>query len=287
MRIAASFAKPVLSALGLSFACTVALAAELRLELVGPPRVFTTEALLARPDVREVEIMEDAVQGKLTRYHAVPLANLLEGVMPGDAVQAVAANGVIAELSAAPLLATAESGARAWVAIEEPDERWPLRADDLPSAGPFALVWTRPQAGGIGPEQWPEQLVALRRLPPVIERFPALLPDPALPATHDIRRGMDHFVRYCMACHTLDGQGDAQLGPDLNRPLSPVEYLPADLLRAYIRNPQSLRRWPQARMPAFGETVLPDDSLDDILAYLRHMAGRKEGVIELSAPVTP
>lgn len=286
MGIAASFAKPVLRVLGLSLACTGALAAELRLELVGPPRIFTTEALLARPDVRELEILSDVVQGQLTRYHAVPLANLLEGVLPGDAVQAVAANGAVAELSAAPLLAATDAGARAWVAIEEPHEPWPMRADNQSGGGPFALVWTRPEAGGIGPEQWPEQLVALRRLPPVIERFPALLPDPALPATHDIRRGMDHFVRYCMACHTLDGQGDAQLGPDLNRPLSPVEYLPADLLRAYIRNPQSLRRWPQARMPAFGDAVLPDDALDDILAYLRHMAVRKEGPAP-EAPVTP
>jgi cytochrome c1 len=48
-----------------------------------------------------------------------------------------------------------------------------------------------------------------------------------------------------------------------------------DYLKLYIRNPQSLRQWPQAKMPAITQQVLPDEGLDQVIAYLRHMAGRK------------
>ncbi|VXC66123.1 Cytochrome c, mono-and diheme variants (fragment) [Pseudomonas sp. 8Z] len=58
-----------------------------------------------------------------------------------------------------------------------------------------------------------------------------------------------------MVCHRLNGAGDAELGPDLNIPHSPTEYFGGDFLRQYIRAPQSLRRWPQARMPGFSEKV--------------------------------
>ncbi|MNP11251.1 hypothetical protein D3C76_1034280 [compost metagenome] len=65
------------------------------------------------------------------------------------------------------------------------------------------------------------------------------------------------------------------MGPDLNIPFSPTEYLSGDFLRRYIRDPQSLRQWPQAKMPGFDQAVLPDAELDKLVAYLRHMAGRK------------
>ena len=48
-----------------------------------------------------------------------------------------------------------------------------------------------------------------------------------------------------------------------------------DFLRQYIRDPQSLRRWPQGRMPGFSEQVLPPAELQHLITYLRHMAQRK------------
>ena len=136
-------------------------------------------------------------------------------------------------------------------------------------------MWTQPRAAGVGPEQWPYQLAAIRRADSVAARFPAILPAPATPADSAVRRGLAVFQRSCFACHTLNGAGDARLGPDLNIPYNPTEYLRADLLRGYIRDPQSLRRWPQAKMPGFGTQALSDADLDALLSYLRHMAGRK------------
>ena len=50
-------------------------------------------------------------------------------------------------MAAAPLLA--QSGAQAWLAVEDPARPWPPLANGKPSAGPFYLVWTQPQASRI------------------------------------------------------------------------------------------------------------------------------------------
>lgn len=249
-----------------------AAAAELRIDLGHGVATYRTGTLLRRGDARTIDVPADVAFHHPTRYRAVPLAALLEGIAAGDHLQFVAADGFAAEIPAALLLN--KLGSEAWLAIEDPARPWPA----LPghgSAGPFYVVWTRPQAAHVGPEQWPYQLASIRRLASVAERFPAMLPDPSLPPGSEVRHGFAVFQRTCLACHTLNGQGDAKLGPDLNLPYNPTEYLRADLLRAFIRDPQSLRQWPQAKMPGFDAQALPDADLDAVLAYLRHMAGRK------------
>lgn len=137
-------------------------------------------------------------------------------------------------------------------------------------------MWTNPQAGHISPEQWPFEVASIKRLAPVAERFPALRPDPTLAAGDPVNQGFALFQKNCLACHRLNGAGDSQFGPDLNIPYSPTEYFGADFLKRYIRDPQSLRRWPQAKMPAFASSVLPDAELELLVGYLKHMAGRKQ-----------
>ncbi len=256
-----------------------AVAASLELDIGQAARKLGTAALLARDDVREVAIARDVAYRRPMRYRAVPLRALLPALRPADHLQFTARDGFTAEIPAALFLDG--RGSVAWLAIEDPARPWPRLPGKAASAGPFYLVWTDPQAAGIGPEQWPYQVVAIRRLAPVAERFPALLPDPALPADSQVRRGFAVFQATCFACHTLNGAGAARMGPDLNIPYNPTEYLRADLLRAYLRDPQSLRRWPAARMPGFDRNDLSDVDLDAVLAYLGHMAGRK------SAPVAP
>jgi mono/diheme cytochrome c family protein len=102
-----------------------------------------------------------------------------------------------------------------------------------------------------------------------------MAPSPTLSPRDPARRGFDVFVRNCSVCHTVNLGGDASVGPDLNVPYNPTEYIRPDALRRLIRDPQSLRRWPQARMPAFPSRVISDRELTDLLAYLRHMADRR------------
>jgi len=248
-------------------------AAQLYLELGDSARQWSTEELLKHPQARDIDIEQDVSYKRPMHFRAVPLATLLEGVMADDHLQAVALDGFAAEMPAGPLLQTAP--ARAWLAIEDPARPWPALGNGKPSAGPFYLVWSNPQASGIRPEQWPFQVATIRRLAPVEQRFPALLPDPRLPANDPVRQGFALFQQNCLACHRLNGAGDAQFGPDLNVPHNPTEYFRPEYLRKYIRDPQSLRQWPQARMPGFAESVLSEQELDELLAYLAHMAGRK------------
>ncbi|MGA9703386.1 c-type cytochrome [Pseudomonas sp.] len=259
------------------FALLIALpaaAAQLSIELDHVSKTWQTADLLQHPDAQTVRIIDDVSYKRDMTYRAVPLAVLLPRLKPDSHVQAVALDGFAAELSAAPLLET--HGARAWLAVEDPAHPWPALADGKPSAGPFYLVWTDPQAGAVSPEQWPFQIRAIKQLKTVAERFPALLPDPTLAANDPVNQGFALFQKNCLACHRLNGAGDAQVGPDLNIPYSPTEYFGGDFLKRYIRDPQSLRHWPQAKMPAFAASILPDSELDLLVGYLKHMAGRKQ-----------
>ncbi|MGB3125347.1 MAG: cytochrome c [Pseudomonas sp.] len=251
-----------------------ATAAQLTIELDHTSKTWQTAELLARPDTQTVQVVDDVSYKRTMTYRAVPLASLLPGLKPENHLQAVALDGFAAELSAAPLLQT--HGARAWLAVEDPAHPWPALADGKPSAGPFYLVWTDPQAGNISPEQWPFQISGIKQLKTVAERFPALLPDPKLAANDPVNQGFALFQKNCLACHRLNGAGDAQVGPDLNVPYNPTEYFSGDFLKRYIRDPQSLRHWPQAKMPAFAASVLPEGELDLLVGYLKHMTGRKQ-----------
>jgi len=252
---------------------SVARAAELKIELGQRSVTYQTDTLLQRPDVRTINVPADVTFQRPMHYRAVPLAAMLDGIAPTDHLQFVASDGFAAEMPAALILD--HRGSKAWLAIEDPAHPWPALPGAHGHAGPFYVVWAHPAAAGIGPEQWPYQLTTIRRMDSVAERFPAILPDPALPAGSEVQRGFVVFQHTCFACHTLNGEGDARLGPDLNLPHNPTGYLRADLLRAYIRDPQSLHRWPQARMPGFDKQALSDADLGAVLAYLRHMAGRK------------
>ena len=246
-------------------------AAELTLELGNGSQRLSSAQLLAHPQAQSVEISDDVSYKRNMHYRAVPLAALLEGVQPGDHLQLVASDGFAAELSAAPALS--QTGSQAWLAIEDPAQPWPALGNGKPSAGPFYLVWQNPAASQIGPEQWPFQVVAIRKLAPVAQRFPQLLP--AAEASATVQAGLLQYQKHCMACHRLNGAGDSQFGPDLNVPYNPTEYFSGDFLSRYIRDPQSLRHWPQGKMPGFSLEVVDERELAELIEYLGHMAGRK------------
>ena len=62
------------------------------------------------------------------------------------------------------------------------------------------------------------------------------------------------------------------MGPDLNLPLNPTEYLKESVLPRYIRNPKSIRSWEGSKMPGFGPETLSDEGIANVVAYLQEMA---------------
>ncbi|PWC55140.1 cytochrome c [Azospirillum sp. TSO22-1] len=241
----------------------------------GAERVYTPSTLLARPDVVTIAVPKDASYGGAMTYRAVPLRALVPmDALPRDGVlEAVASDGFVAHLPSTLLAQTA--GAEPYVAVEPPEALWPPLPGKGMSAGPFYVVWLKPEASGISAEQWPYQLARLLSADSPLARWPALGVAETLPADDPARAGQALFLANCLPCHTLNGGGGANVGPDLNRPMNPTEYLKPDALKRLIRDPASVRSWPEQRMPAFAEAALSDADLDRLVAYLGHMAGRK------------
>lgn len=237
---------------------------------------LTAIDLMARKDAAKITVADDPFYHKSMTYQAVPMASLLRDMKakPGDTVEAVAADGFVASLPAKILLAQDDTSARAWLAIEDAAHPWPHLPGKKASAGPFAVIWQRPQASGIRSEQWPYQVVALRIAGSVLDR-PELAVGADVPQNSPVRAGQKLFVTQCMSCHQFNGVGAAKVGPDLNRPASPTEYFKAAALKAYIRNPASLRHWDGMQMPGFDKDALSDRDIDDIIAYMDYMAPRK------------
>src|SRR5438552_18832526 len=174
----------------------------------GRTAIYTPAGLLALPAATTVTIPADVAYKRSMTFRAIPFASLLDGVASDDNVRFVAADGFAATLPAAALLAH-DSGAVAYLAVEAADApRPPLKAGQAGTAGPFYLVWLRPEKGAITPEQWPYQIVRIEAVATLAKPFPILPPALKLPAGHPIRAGFAAFQRHCIVCHTLNGGGD-------------------------------------------------------------------------------
>ncbi|MCP1610192.1 mono/diheme cytochrome c family protein [Azospirillum lipoferum] len=249
----------------------------LTIAVAGAERTFDRDTLLARQDAVTIDIPADISYGQPMSYRAVPLASLLGtgDFPPGTVLEGVASDGFTAQLPPELCLRTGPDGAVAFLAVEPADKPWPKLPGKEMSAGPFYLVWVRPEASGVRSEQWPYQLARIVASDDPLRRWPQLAVDQGLPADSAIRAGQAVFITQCMACHTLNGAGSATMGPDLNRPMNPTEYLTPAGLKTLVRDPRSVRTWPNQQMPGFDQAMLSDADLDRVVAYLGHMAGRK------------
>ena len=252
-------------------------AAVLDIVIGGDTRHLARDTLLVRPDLASVDVPNDVAYGKAMRYRAVPLATLLAGLNPpaDSVIESVALDGFAAQLPLDLIINTDPAKPVAWLAIEPADRPWPRLPGKTATAGPFYIVWTGTSAATIRSEQWPYQVAKLTSQASPAARWSALGVDPALPATHPIRAGQALFVTQCLPCHALNGAGASPVGPDLNQPMNPTEYLTPAGLHALIRNPEAVRSWPERRMPGFPADQMSDREIDLVISYLAHMAGRR------------
>ena len=253
---------------------------KLTIQVKNKTRQFTRTELLQSPYAVKLTIAQDpAYPGQKMVYMAVPVAGLFEGLRVEDSATMLFSclDGFSAPILASRLLNVEPNGSIAYIAIEPADKKWPaLKANDNKTAGPFYLVWHRPEKSNIATEEWPYQLTGFEAKPSFESQFPLTAPSSTLSEQGHIRTGYRAFQKNCFACHTLNGQGTSQIGPDLNIPFNPTEYMKPKFLKMLIRNPQDLRHWPQSKMAAVPSSVLEDTHLQDIILYLEHMAGRKQ-----------
>jgi mono/diheme cytochrome c family protein len=266
---------PMLALAGTLLLSRPIMAAELIVNL-GHEMRLTTEALLARPDVRTLEVPGDVAYQRTMTYRAVPLRALLgvKALPAGEDLQIVASDGFVTTLPAALVFDDKPNGAVPWLAIEPPGKPWP-KTPGGQATGPFYLVWIHPSASGVKSEQWPYQVASMRTVAAHAARWPQLAVGDDVPGDSPIRKGATVFATQCMVCHRMNGAGDASLGPDLNLPHNPTEYFQPWALRALIRDPGSVRAWPDMKMHGFAPAALSDADLDAIIAYLKYMSARR------------
>lgn len=235
---------------------------------------FKRAELLNHPATRTVNIERDAAYHKAMTLRAIPIATLIPGLAQMESLQITALDGFVANLPGR-LLAGA---GQAWIAIEPPDQPWPaLKTGSTASAGPFYLVWLTPEKAAISDEQWPYQIAKIALAAPLQQRYKQLLPTQSgKAAQRQAQRGLEVYVENCAVCHQLNGGGDANIGPDLNRPFSPTEYFQEAYLRQLIRHPASVRSWKQSVMPGFNQQSISDASLNDLIAYFKQMAKQRK-----------
>ena len=238
---------------------------------------LTTTELLARPDATRIVVPNDVSYGTTMHYRAVPVRDLLlEAKLSLDEpVEVKALDGFIAQFPAGVFKGTAPDDARAFLAVEPPDAPWPKLKGKDASAGPFYVVWLNPARGRIGNELWPYQVASFENALAPLRRWPQLDLPRTLPAHGPPRRGLTGFIENCLPCHKMNGGGESTVGPDLNLPMNPTEYFQPAALRAFIRDPDSVRVWPERQMTGFDREALSEEDLDDLIAYLAAIAQRR------------
>ncbi len=133
--------------------------------------------------------------------------------------------------------------------------------------GPYYLVWSGEGQNDPHRHPWPYQLAAIE-IAPFEARYPHTLPK-GLPPEAPAWTGYAVFRAECVACHAINGEGGT-IGPELNLPMSIVEYRPAEQLKRFIHDPTSFR---YTSMPA--NPHLTPAQLDGLIAYFSAMRDRK------------
>jgi mono/diheme cytochrome c family protein len=260
----------------LLFMTSPAMAANLLID-TGTFTALTTEDLLAMPAAATIQVPADVTYHRTMTYRAVPLRALpgVQGLSADADLQITTTDGFVTNLPAALVRDGNGQGAVPWLAIELVDKPWPKTPTGA-DIGPFYLVWIDPAASGVMSEQWPYQIDAIHMVASRAAKWPQLAVDERVPVNSPLRRGQTLFATQCMVCHHMDGAGDAAVGPDLNRPHNPTEYFQPWALKAYIRDPGSIRAWSAMKMPGFDKSRISDSDLDAIIAYLGYMSQRRK-----------
>jgi mono/diheme cytochrome c family protein len=243
-------------------------------------KIFLRSELLKLPSLKQLSIANDpAYAGHNRTYSAIPVSTLFKGIAVGEnsVIAFSCSDGFSALISTKKLLNTDPQQSMAYLAVETTKDPWPpLKPGDAATAGPFYLIWENPDKSNIVTEEWPYQLVSFEVKISEESQYPLLVPGESVPPQSSIEQGYHTFMKNCFACHSLNGEGKDKMGPDLNIPFSPTEYMKPDYLVRLVRDPQGLRHWPQAKMPGFKVASLSEVDLKNLIDYLDFMAKKKK-----------
>lgn len=167
----------------------------------------------------------------------------------------------------------------AFLAVERPDEpaftitEVQNGTERTVQLGPFYIIWENLRDAQIRAEDdygWPYQVTRLD-LVSFRSRFGEMVPK--ADASEDTWSGFEAFVIHCSRCHAINGHGGS-VGPELNYPANPTEYMKPDWLRKWIDDPTNVRLAPQ--MPPLNPSLPKrQDVIEAVVAYLETIASHK------------
>ena len=153
-----------------------------------------------------------------------------------------------------------------------------LQNNEVVQLGPLYLIWDNKKSKILlrdGASDMPYQVKSIE-LTTFAARFPNT--SPPQKSSAEARHGFLYFRKYCMVCHTINGEGGSK-APELNYPTSVVEYIkPEDLIR-WIENPSTIRH--NTMMPGLAQTIPNRTQVArEIVAYLKTMSATKRKPIQ-------
>ncbi|HSE83244.1 MAG TPA: c-type cytochrome [Thermodesulfobacteriota bacterium] len=148
-----------------------------------------------------------------------------------------------------------------------------LQGNEPVQLGPFYLVWNNikyTELKAEGGSDWPYQVTTIDLIN-FSDRFPNMAPPEK--SSEEVKRGFLSFRKYCMTCHTVNGEGGGK-SVELNYPVSVTEYIMEPWLVKWIDNPAGIRY--NTTMPALNPDAKDRDRIiKNIIAYLKAMRGKK------------
>ncbi|HRF73938.1 MAG TPA: cytochrome c [Accumulibacter sp.] len=228
---------------------------------------LSIDDLRGRLPTTEIEVLNPDL-GRSVRYLTFALADVLKLMDAGDAEDLVfhCLDGYQSNTSAANVatldlrLAYGEDGV--------PGQWSPIpTGKTMTNPAPFIVISAN--TSDAKTFSWPFQMNRIEGVS-FARKFPLILPA-GVSADSAIARGFTVFREQCLKCHSVNLQG-GEVGPELNIPQNITEYRSTRFLRQWLRDPSQFRA--RARMPA---TQLTPPEIDEVIAYLRHMANHKQG----------
>jgi mono/diheme cytochrome c family protein len=243
-----------------------------------PVTSLTVEGLTRRIPARRVDVFEPYERDEVA-FNAIPLDQVLDAAYgpswrEHEAILFTCRDGYQPMI---PVRRVVEQ--RGYLAVARPGnvgftilkyEEGTKKRIDL---GPFYVIWENLDDARMrseGDYGWPYQIVQID-----LVTFRSHFRDMAPPegASPEVSAGFEAFVVHCSKCHTINGHG-GDIGPELNYPANPTEYMNDAWLRKWIDDPTSMRLAP--RMPPLNPE-LPERAriVEEIVVYLETMALHK------------
>lgn len=227
---------------------------------------LSLDDLRERLETRQIEVVNPDL-GRAVSYLSFSLADVLKLMDASDAEDLVfhCLDGYQSTTAAANV---AKLDLRLAYGEDGIPGQWSLIPTGKTMTDPAPFIVVSANSSDSKVFSWPFQMNRIEAVS-FASKFPLVLPT-GVPANSAVARGFGIFREQCLKCHSVNLQG-GEIGPELNIPQNITEYRSTRFLRQWLHDPNQFRA--RARMPP---TELTPEEIDEVIAYLRHMARHKQ-----------